>query len=165
MFDIQIKVGALVKKDDGLFLISERGQSTHQRRTKEKYLWNIVKGTFDPKLDKSLLDTAVRECKEEINVKVKVEKLLNFVYLRENKKIRLQFNFLCKVVGKDTVKISSKDKQKIYQENINDCKLFSKAELQKLKQKDFIDKRAFVAINDYLAGKSLPLSTIREIIK
>jgi len=106
MFDIQIKVGALVKKDDGLFLISERGQS-------KKYLWNIVKGTFDPKLDKSLLDTAVRECKEEINVKVKVEKLLNFVYLRENKKIRLQFNFLCKIIGKDTAKISSKNKQKV----------------------------------------------------
>ena len=158
MFDIQIKVGALVKKDDGLFLISEIGKS-------KNYLRNIIKGTFDPKLDKNLLDTAVRECREEINIKVKVEKLLNFVYLRENKKIRFQFNFLCKVVGKHQPKISPQAKQKIYQENINDCKLFSKAGLKKLKQKDFIDKRAFVAISDYLAGKSLPLSVIREILK
>lgn len=55
--------------------------------------------------------------------------------------------------------------QKAYQENINDCRLFNKAELQKLKQKDFIDKRTFVAISDYLVGKSLPLSVIREILK
>ncbi|MBP9802216.1 hypothetical protein KBC40_01350 [Patescibacteria group bacterium] len=71
---------------------------------------------------------------------------------------------MCKVVGKNKPKISSPAKQKIYQENINDCKLFSKVELKKLKQKDFIDKRAHVAVTDYLAGKSLPLSVLREII-
>jgi ADP-ribose pyrophosphatase YjhB (NUDIX family) len=157
MFDIQIKVGALVENGGQLFLISEIGQST-------KYLLNIVKGTFDPKLDKNLLATAVRECQEEINVKVKVEKILNFIYFRENKKIRLQFNFLCKVVGKNQPKISSPAKQKIYQENINDCKLFSKVELKKLKPKVFIDQRAYLAVSDYLAGKSLPLSVLREII-
>lgn len=158
MFDIQIKVGALVENDGQLFLISEKGQS-------KKYLLNIVKGTFDPKLDKNLLATVVRECREEINIKVKVEKLLNFIYLRENKKIRLQFNFLCKVVGKNQPKISVRAKQKIYQEDISDCKLFSKAKLAKLKPKDFVDKRAYVAVSDYLAGKSLPLSVLREIIK
>ncbi|MBP9802215.1 NUDIX domain-containing protein [Patescibacteria group bacterium] len=78
MFDIQIKIGALVENDGQLFLISEIGQNN-------KYLLNIVRGTFDPKLDKSLSATAVRECQEEINVKVKVEKLLNFIYFRENK--------------------------------------------------------------------------------
>lgn len=158
MFDIQIKVGALVENEGKLFLISEKGQS-------KKYLLNIVKGTFDPKLDKNLLVTVVRECQEEINIKVKVEKLLHFIYLRENKKIRLQFNFLCKVVGKNKPKISSQAKQKIYQENINACKLFSKAEIKKLKQKDFIDKRAYLAVSDYLSGKSLPLSVLREVIK
>lgn len=165
MFDIQIKVGALVENEGKLFLISEKGQSTRQRRTKEKYLFNIVKGTFDPKLDKNLLATVVRECQEEINIKVKVEKLLHFIYLRENKKIRLQFNFLCKVVGKNKPKISPQAKQKIYQEHINDCKLFSKAELKKLKQKDFIDKRAYLAVSDYLLGKSLSLNVLRELIK
>ena len=158
MFDIQIKVGALVENDGQLWLISEKGQSN-------KYLLNIVKGTFDPKLDKNLLATVVRECQEEINIKVKVEKLLNFVYLRENKKIRLQFNFLCKVVGQNKPKISSLAKQKIYQEDISDCKLFSKVELKKLKPKDFVDKRAYIAVNDYLAGKSLSLSVLREMIK
>lgn len=158
MFDIQIKVGALVENDGKLFLISEKGQS-------KKYLLNIVKGTFDPKVDKNLLATVVRECREEINIKVKVEKLLNFIYLRENKKIRLQFNFLCKVVGKNKPKISSKAKQKKYQESISDCKLFSKDELKKLKQKDFIDKRAYLAVGDYLSGKSLSLTVLREIIK
>lgn len=158
MFDIQIKVGALVENEGKLFLISEKGQS-------KKYLLNIIKGTFDPKLDKNLLAAVVRECQEEINIKVKVEKLLHFIYLRENKKIRLQFNFLCKVVGKNKPKISPKAKQKIYQEHINDCKLFSKVELKKLKPKDFIDKRAYVAVSDYLAGKYLSLSVLRELMK
>jgi len=84
-----IKVSGLIVKDDLVLLIKERLLANKPCQ------WNLVKGTFEPDLDRSILDTLRRECREEVNMNVSVDGLINLIYYRDKDKVRLQLNFLC----------------------------------------------------------------------
>ncbi|MFH1456593.1 MAG: NUDIX domain-containing protein [Patescibacteria group bacterium] len=53
----------LLKENEILLAIKKRGFGEGR--------WNGAGGKFDPKIDKDILDTAIRETKEEIGVEIK----------------------------------------------------------------------------------------------
>jgi ADP-ribose pyrophosphatase YjhB (NUDIX family) len=154
---LEIKVGALVMAGDEILLIKEKGEPG------SKYRWNLVKGSFDPKQDRSLFDTAIRECQEEINTKVKIKNLINIIYYRQKDKIRVQFNFLCQGKIKKAT-LSSQSEQSLRGEDISEIRLFSKNQLARIKKQEFIDERGHLVVNDFLRGKLQDISLVREII-
>jgi ADP-ribose pyrophosphatase YjhB (NUDIX family) len=139
------KVGVLVEKSKKLLLIKELNTADG------KYYWNILKGTFEPEKDKSYVDAAVRECKEEAGVDVKITHLLSVMYLSDQNKNKYvnQYNFIASI-KKGTPHLSSEDEQEVRGENIIEIKFFDHKELVKLKKEAFINERAFLAVKDWL---------------
>src|SRR3989344_5250515 len=86
-----IKIGALLISQGKLLLIREKSTFDNQ------YHWNIIKGTFEPGKDKSLLKTAEREAREEAGVAIKNLQLFNVFEVEKNKKSIIQINFVAKV--------------------------------------------------------------------
>lgn len=156
MVELKIKVGALVEKDDSLLLIRELNDSNG------KYYWNIIKGTFEPELNEDLLTTVNRECYEEAGITVEVKNLLNLQYIQKKSGWVFQFNFIA-TIKEGTPHIANKDSQSQLNENITDVKFFSKEELKKMKEDEFMNSRAFAAVNDWLAGKRYSLDVINSI--
>ena len=139
-----IKVGVLVGNKNKLLLIKELNDSNG------KYYWNIIKGTFEPKKDRDFLETAKRECKEETGVSVKIKYLQSIMYV--HKKNTTQFNFGASI-KKGIPKIPKPSDQKKRKENIIEVKFFNKKELVKMKEGDFMNKRAFLSAKNWVKGK------------
>lgn len=158
MKNLEIKITATIIKDGKILLIKEKNTADN------KYYWNLVKGTFEPGKDKSLLDTVIRECDEEVNTQVKIKNLINIIYYRKNDKVRFQFNFLCNGNVKKSF-LSSLGDQKFRNEDIAEIKLFTKGQLSKMKKSEFINERTYIVLNDFIKGKTDHLSTFKEIIK
>lgn len=158
MINLKIKITATIIKDDKILLIKEKNTSD------DKYYWNLVKGTFEPEKDENLFETVIRECLEEVNTRVKIKNLINFIYYRRNNKIRLQFNFLCTGNIKKSF-LSNRVNQASRNEQIVEIKLFTREELSKIKRKEFMDERVSCVLNDFLNNKINDISIIKEIIK
>jgi|GEM_PF-940814 len=142
---IKIKIGILVEYREKLLLIKELN-------TKDgKYYWNIIKGTFEPDKDNNFLESAIRECKEEAGIEVKVTDLLNIMYLAEKARDKyiIQFNLVA-FIKKGVPKLTKKDEQQKRNEDIIELKFFSRNGLKKIKKNDFMNERTYLAVNDWL---------------
>lgn len=139
----KIKIGVLVENRGKLLLIKELNSLDG------KYYWNIVKGTFEHEKDKNFIETARRECKEEARISVKVNHLQGIMYL--HRKNVTQFNFLASI-QKGVPKIANADDQKKENEDIIEIKLFTRNELKKMKESEFMNERAFMAVKNWLKG-------------
>lgn len=146
---IKIKIGILVENKGKLLLIKELNSKDG------KYYWNIIKGTFEPEKDKDFFKTAKRECREEAGISVRVNYLQSIMYLR--RKNVIQFNFLA-LIQKGVPKILKIDDQKKENENIIELKFFNKKELKKIKKREFMNERAFMAVKNWLKGINNNLS-------
>ena len=124
-------------------------------------MWNIIKGTYGDHDGETIFEAAVRECQEEAGVKAKLTHLLGCYVSQKPDKIRIQFNFLAEIIDGDLA-LADKSEQKSRDEDISELKWFSKDELEKMTPDDFISKRAYTAIRDWLAGKSYPLETVKH---
>jgi 8-oxo-dGTP pyrophosphatase MutT (NUDIX family) len=154
----QIKIGVLIQKNKSLLLIKEKKNSSG------KYYWNIIKGTFEPEKDKNPLETAIRECREETGVPVKIKSLLNIIFLKRKLLTTIQLNFIA-FPQKDSFKIPKAADQKKRGENIIEIKFFNKKDLKKIKKQDFINKRAYLAIKDWVKGKKYSLELLKCLYK
>ncbi|MFH1129646.1 MAG: NUDIX hydrolase [Patescibacteria group bacterium] len=155
---IKIKVGVLVEKDDSLLLIRELNDSDG------KYYWNIIKGTFEPKRNEDLFTAVIRECREEAGITVEIKNLLNIQYIQKKSGWVFQFNFIA-TIKEGIPQVSSQDLQKQLNENITDVKFFSKVKLKKIGKNEFMNSRAFAAVNDWLIGKRYNTEAINIIDK
>ena len=153
-----VKVGILIQKGRELLLIKERGWAD------KKYHWNIVKGSFDPKKDADLFETAEREAKEEAGASIRIKNLLNILYLKKLSGVFMQFNFVVDLVGSN-VTIANKKKQRSYSlnEDIIELRFFSKTELEKMKKKEFIGERAYLSVQAWLREKNYPTKLLRSV--
>lgn len=140
----KIKIGVLVENKGKLLLIKELNNHNG------KYYWNIIKGTFEPEKDRNFLETAKRECKEEAGASVKIKYLQSIMYV--HKKNTTQFNFGASI-KKCIPKVPKPSDQKKRNENIIKVKFFNKKELRIMKEKDFMNKRAFLATKDWVRSK------------
>jgi len=142
---IKIKIGILVENKGKLLLIKELNSKDG------KYYWNIVKGTFEPDKDNNFLESAIRECREEAGIEVKVTDLLNIMYLSEKarNKYVIQFNFIASI-KRGALKLTEKDEQRERNEDIIKLKFFSKNDLKKIKKNEFMNERAYLAVKEWL---------------
>lgn len=159
MTDIQIKIGILIVDQNRLLLIKER------LNPKAPYRWNIIKGTYDNVQKESIFKAANRECLEEAGVKVKLVGLINCIILtRKKKELRIQYNFLAKIVSRKP-KIAIKEEQFKRNEDIKEIRWFAKKEASKLGRKSFISQRAFLAVKDWIINKKYPIEILHQIRK
>lgn len=159
-YTIITKIGALIEHQDKLLLIKEKSGHDGQ------FYWNFVKGTVEPKYDKTLMAAAEREAREEANARIRITHVLNVLTLYKNHTLFIQCNFIARLVG-SRFGVSPLKKQKQYRidEEIIDVALFTKQQLRKMERNEFIGERTFQSIQDWLTGKRYPLRLIKTITK
>jgi len=153
--DIKIKVDVLIMDGEKILLIKERGQK------QDKYRWNIIKGTYGDIPREDIFETAIRECKEEVSVDIKVLYALGVYIPRNNNKIRIHFGFVGRIIQGVPV-LAGKKEQKYRNEDIIEAKWFSKQELKMMKKNEFLNKESFFIIQDWINGVQYPLSIFRK---
>lgn len=155
--EIKLKVGiVIVNKNNQVLLIKEK------IKKKPIALWNIIKGTCD--YEETIFETAKRECKEEASLDVNLTNSLGVNISKEASGIRVQFNFLAQSENM-IAKIAPKEEQIARDEIIEEIKWFSKEEISKMKHGEFISKRAFNLLQNYMAGKIFPLEVYSQVEK
>ncbi len=152
---IKLKAGVVVQYQNKILLIKELNNHTG------KYGWNIIKGTFEPQQDATVMDTAVREAREEANAKIELRYLLGAYYLLYKSSSITMFTFVADLLN-PKVFVSSKEEQAKYRRNeeIIEVKFFKRRELENLPPESFVGTRGYLAIRDYLSGKKYPLGLI-----
>ena len=153
--EIKLKVGiVIVNKDNQVLLIKEK------IKKKPIALWNIIKGTCDH--EETIFETAKRECKEEASLDVNLTNSLGVNISKEAGDIRVQFNFLARSENM-TAKIAPKEEQLARDETIEEIKWFSKEKILKMKLEEFISKKAFNLLQNYIAGKIFSLEIYSQV--
>jgi len=157
-YKVIIKVGVIIRQKTKVLLIRERHNPT------DDFKWNIVKGTFEPEKDRSLIEAAKRESKEEADANIKLKYFLSTYYLLDNGTALIMFTFVANLLN-SKVRVLPKKTQAKYSstEKIAEVKLFSKEELRRLKPKDFVGMRGYLAIQDYLKGVRTSLNIIQTL--
>lgn len=157
---IVTKVGALIEHRGKLLLIKEQSWQDAVCR------WNFVKGTVEPKYDRTLMAAARREAKEEANARIRITHVLNVLSLYKNNTLFIQCNFIARLTGSRFGILPLKE-QKRYRidERIVDVALFTKQRLRKMKRGEFVGERTYQSIQDWLRGKRYPLDLIKTLTK
>ena len=142
----QIKIGVLVtNKKHEMLLIKEKLPNIKRAK------WNIIKGTYEDNKE-TILETAVRECREEASIEVGLTHALG-IYFYGDKEPRIQFNFLA-VARNDKAAVPDKYHQKLRNEDISEVRWFKIEELTKLKESDYVSRIAYQIIQDWLTTKN-----------
>lgn len=155
---VTLKAGVVIVHHGRVVLIKERNNRTG------RYAWNIVKGTYDARHDRSIQATAVREAWEEARAKVTLRAFIGTYYLRDRGRGLLLFAFTAHLKNQ-TFGTAPAWVQRTYRgnEHVTAVRLFSRAELRRLRPQDFIGRRGYLVIQDYLAGYAQPLDRIRTL--
>ena len=153
---VKIKVGSLIVKNNKVLLIKEKIKKNNIP------LWNIVKGSYEENNDETIFDTAIRECKEEVSVEIKLINALGCYIAQDNKKIRVQFNFLAEIVD-GVPALPDKKEQTQRDECISELKWFSKKELSQMNSSEFISNRTYLALMDWIKGDCYPLEIFKNV--
>jgi len=153
---VKIKIGVIiVNKKDEILLIKEKLED------KPVSLWNIIKGTYGDNGNETIFEAAIRECQEEAGAKVNLTNLLGCYIAQRPDKIRIQFNFLAKIIeGKPT--LADKKEQELRDEDISALKWFNKEDLMKISPDKFISNRTYVAVRDWIKKESYPIDAIKH---
>ncbi len=142
---ITYKTGVLVVRNTKVLLIREEQPDTGKMK------WNIIKGTVEPK-DLSFSDAAAREVFEEVGLHVKPRSIINIARRFKRPRPVIQINFLATSKnGRPTLKPPSYQRKK--DENIIEAKFFTRTELKKLKLSEYINDRAYQAIQLWVKRK------------
>lgn len=152
----KIKIGVIItNKENEILLIKEKLED------KPTPLWNIIKGTYGDNGEETIFEAAIRECQEEASVKVNLTNLLGCYITKKPGKTRIQFNFLAKIIEGEP-SLADKKEQKSRDEDISELKWFNKENLIKMNLDEFISKRAYTAVRNWVEGKSYSLDAVRH---
>lgn len=154
---VKLKAGVIVRHRGKILLIRERDNRTHQ------YRWNIIKGTFEPGKDASIIETAIREAREEAGAKIKPKYFLSTYYLLDGDNSLMMFTFIADLVDQKIGVLPQEIQSRYGTDNIIEARFFTRKELSKLKPGDFIGMRGYLAIRDYLKGIKFPLSIVKTL--
>lgn len=157
---IKTKIGILVENNGKLLLIKELNSKDG------KYYWNIVKGTFEPDKDNDFIEAAIRECKEEAGIDVKIISLLNIIYLSDKTKNKfvIQFNFIA-AIEKGNPQLAGKGEQRGRSEDIIELKYFTKSDLKEIKKDEYMNERAYLAVSEWLKNIAYKTDIFKFISK
>jgi len=153
----KLKVGVIITDNQNrVLLLKERVEKS------SLFLWNIVKGSYGDAGKETIFETALRECQEEVGVKIAIKSLLGCYISQENNKIRTQITFLAKI-KKGTPHIASKKNQSLRNEQIIELGWFTKESIKKMKIKEFVSARTYQMLRDWINGNSYPLNSVKQI--
>ncbi len=153
--DTKVKVGVIVTSRDGrVLLIKEKLEK------KPVALWNIIKGSYDG--NETIFEAAKRECKEEASLDVKLIQSLGVYVSEEQGKIRIQFNFRAEA-DEGVAGVAPQKEQESRDEAIEEVRWFTKEEIEKMRPEEFVSARALELLRDWIAGKSFPLDTCKQV--
>ncbi len=141
--EIRLKVAVLVEHGGKLLLIREYHEG------KKRYLWNTVKGSFEPRSDKDFIAAGRRESFEETRARVKITSLFSVLYTFKHEIAFVQVNLIAKLIGKKFAVPPYKEQQK-FGEDIVEARLFTRAELEKMTSREFMGKRTVFVIREWL---------------
>ncbi|KKQ48989.1 MAG: hypothetical protein US95_C0003G0017 [Candidatus Woesebacteria bacterium GW2011_GWB1_38_5] len=149
---VNLKVCLLIKDNDKVLLIKEKSGQNND------YKWNIVKGTVE---NEEIIKAAIREAEEEANVKVNLKDSLgvHVKFYGENK-YTVYFCYIAEI-SEGTPKVTDSEKQ-TGGEDIAEVKWFTKEELKKLKDSDFVLDVSYQLIKKYLEGTKYPTEIVRS---
>lgn len=155
MKDIQIKIGVLIVHENSILILREWSNK------KRGYFWNIVKGTYGDVQNESIKECAIREGLEEMGLKIRLTNFLPCVVMHDGKRSQIQYNFIAKrISGK--IAPPRKEEQAARGEDIQEIRWFSREEIRKLKKKDFVSEKSYIALCDWIDNKIFPLSLLHE---
>lgn len=156
--DTKLKVGVIITDASGqkILLIQEK------LAKKDCPLWNIIKGTYGDNGDETIFEVAIRECQEETSTNVELTKALGCYVSKDGEKIRIQFNFLAKIISGEP-KLPKHEDQVERDESISDIKWFTKDEVSKMNPDEFVSSRTYELITSYLAGNKFPLEMYKQV--
>jgi ADP-ribose pyrophosphatase YjhB (NUDIX family) len=143
-------------KDGRILLIKEQLQKN------DVPLWNIVKGSYHG--GETVFEAAIRECKEETSLDVRLVGSLGTYVAEADGKMRIQFTFIAQPTATSgEAHIADAATQEGLGETISEIRWFSKEELQKLGPSDFVSLRAYAVLQDWLKGTRYPLESVVHV--
>jgi ADP-ribose pyrophosphatase YjhB (NUDIX family) len=154
-YTIKLKAGVVVRHQGKVLLIRERNNRLR------RYRWNIIKGTFEPGIDASIVKTAIREAREEAGAKIAVRHLLATYFLLDKTDAIMLFVFVADLIGSRARVAPQKLQAK--NEHVVEARFFTRRELARLQPKDFVGMRGYLAIRDYLKGTIFSLNVIKTL--
>lgn len=158
--DYKIKIGCLISDNRGrILLIKERFSNS------QLPFWNMITGTYGDNNPETIEEAAVRECREEVSLKVKLSGAVGCYIIKEGKKsIRTQFVFMAKIIsGKP--RLPERSEQVKRNEDIKEFKWFSRKEILKMKPNEFVAPRIYIILIDWIKnGKRYPLDIFKDVV-
>ena len=153
----KIKVGVIITdNNDRVLLIKEKTEKTLIP------LWNIVKGTYGDFRQESIFEAAIREAKEEAGVDIELTGLLGCYVAQKNDESWTQFTFTATIVNGSPF-LANSDDQLERNEAISELRWFTRSELKNIRSNEFLSKRIFLIINDWLNNEKYDLQAIKQI--
>lgn len=153
----KIKIGVIITDgQDRILLLKEKIKKNSVP------LWNIVTGSYGDSGQETLIEAAMRECREEAGLEIKITDLSGCYISQTDEEVRAQFNFLARVKS-GIPHLAPEDEQASRDECITELKWFTKEEVKKMKREEFISNRTYMIILDWLRGNKYPLETIKHI--
>jgi ADP-ribose pyrophosphatase YjhB (NUDIX family) len=154
--EIYIKVSAIVVKNQKILLIKERVSEDNN------FLWNTIKGSFDQE-NETVEECTKREIFEESGLKASSLKLAKIYTFNNGDKFKIQFNFVAKVTGTESLPISRGIN--IDGENISELRWFSENEIKSMRKTDFVADYTQKVLTDWIDGKeTVDISIITAIL-
>lgn len=155
--ETKIKVSVIIiDNNQRVLLLKEKVEKN------DRPLWNIVKGTYGDQGNESIFEAAIRECREEAGVEVELEKTTGCYIIRKDDDLKLHFNFVGKI-SQGIPHIADANEQLVRNEDITEIKWFTPAEIRQMNQDDFISKKIFLMIRDWLDNKIYTLDIYRSL--
>ena len=154
--DIQVKIGVVILGENGkVLLIKEKLQK------KPVALWNIIKGSYNG--GETIFEAAARECQEEASLEVDLINSLSAYVSEDGEKMRVQFNFLAQAKEINAAKVAVVEDQVARDEAIEEVRWFTKEEIIKMDQSEFVSSRAYEVLLDWMDGKIFPLESFKQV--
>ena len=154
--DTKAKIAVVVVgEDDKVLLIKEKLEKLPVP------LWNIIKGSYDGK--ETIFEAALQECQEEASLDVELTHSLGVYVSEESEKMRIQFNFLARAKDMSVPRVAAMEEQVSRNEAIEEVRWFTQEEIVAMDPREFVSPRAYELLQDWMAGKTFPLETYKQV--
>jgi 8-oxo-dGTP pyrophosphatase MutT (NUDIX family) len=141
---IKLKIGVIIEDDNGrIFLQKEK----FSRNLVHK--WNIITGSFEEK-DNCMPDTAIRECKEEANLDIKLTGIFQVLTINKSGGYKIYVIFTAKPLSGHA--LSHQSLQEKFGESIIEQKWFTKEEIANINKSDFVTSSLAATISQYASS-------------
>lgn len=154
---MSIKVAVLLVQNQKVLLLKEWSNK------RNGYYWNLIKGTFESKLDKSLKDCAIREAKEEVGMDISLEKIID-ITIKHDIENKIYITYLGKATSNTSFgSIPSKLKQQARNEDIQETQWFSKDEFKRLNEDELMSSLIKKVYEKWQSNELYSLNLITEL--